>query len=518
MGKTAQREVVAAIDIGSNSIRLLVAQTNEGAGVKELDRLVVPVTIGRDTFSTGRISNAITRETVEVMRGFARTMKEYGVSRYSAIATSAVREALNRDTFLDTLQEASGLDIRAIEPIEETRLVHQVLRRAMGKAFDQPDRTILVLALGSGSAEISVFQGGDLILTETGRIGTLRLIETLASAASDRLLYQRLNTFVINVASALERVYRISGVDTLVVVNNELHELALRNRFSGVSKDGNLIRMRARAFESVSARVEATSASERSKRFNIGYDTAETLPAAIVATRAFLETTGAKSLVFPAVSVLDSLLMDVLRVGAPGRGDGEIEKDIVASAVAIGRKYRFDEAHSLHVEKLSLMLFDQLQQFCGMKPRQRLLLRIAAILHDIGLFISSRSHHKHSYYLVNESEILGISPEDRAIIAHTCRYHRRATPQVQHLEFWALPQSSRVAVTKIAAILRIADALDRNHNQEIISVKATPTESELVLEVKSRGDLLVDQWALENKADLFLEVFGLPVVLTRAGR
>ena len=479
-----QSEVVAAIDIGSNSIRLLVAQADSKGGVKELDRLVVPVMIGRDTFSSGRIGNAIMRETAEVLKGFARTMKEYGVTRYSAIATSAVREALNRDTFLDTVQTASGIDIRAIEPIEETRLVHQVIRRAMPDSFDKPGKTILVLALGAGSAEISVFQGGNLIMTETGRIGTLRLIETLASDASDRLLYQRLSTFVINVASTLERVHSISGVDTLVAVNNELYELLDHNNFKGVSGKGTLMRATRGAFERIAARVATTPASERSREFNIGYDTAETLPAAIVATKAFLETTSAKSLVFPSVSVLDSLLLDVIRGGAPGRADGEFEKDVVASAVAIGRKYHFDEPHSLHVAKLSLMLFDQLEQFCGMRPRYRVLLEVAGILHDIGLFISSRSHHKHSFYLVMQSEILGISPEDQAVIAQVCRYHRRATPQIQHLDFWALPQASRVAVTRIAAILRIADALDRNHNQEILSVKATPTEDELVLEVE----------------------------------
>jgi exopolyphosphatase/guanosine-5'-triphosphate,3'-diphosphate pyrophosphatase len=115
-----------------------------------------------------------------------------------------------------------------------------------------------------------------------------------------------------------------------------------------------------------------------------------------------------------------------------------------------------------------------------------------------------------------QSEILGISAENLRIIAEVCRYHRRATPQVGHTEYWALPQESRVAVSKIAAILRIADALDRNHSQEIVSVKTVPADDELVIEVKSRGDLLVDEWALDAKADLFREVFGLPVTLARS--
>lgn len=511
----ARTETVAAIDVGSNSLRLLVAQI-EGKKIKELDRLTVPVMIGRDTFSIGRISNATTRETAEVLKGFARVLKEYGVDRYRAIATTAVREAFNRDTFLDAVESASGLSLDVIEPIEETRLVHQVVRRTMGPAFSVPDRTILVLALGAGSSEITVFQGGRLIFTETGRFGTLRLIETLASAASDRLLYQRLSSFVLNVASTLERVHGVRGVDTFVVVNTDLYDLLDRNSWTGVTRQGKLFRVTRGAFRSLASRVTAATMDERAEKFRLGYDSAETIPAAIVAVESFLETTGARAITLPSVSVLDSLLMDVMRSARRGESDPQFERDITASAVSIGRKYRFDEAHSLHVEKLSLMLFDQLKEFCGLRGEYRLLLRVSAILHDIGMFISTRSHHKHSQYIIMNSEILGIAPEDHKVIGEVARYHRRATPRAQHVAYWALPQESRVAVSKIASILRIADALDRNHSQEIVSVKAVPMEEEVLLEVKSRGNLLVDEWALESKADLFRDIYGLPVVLARA--
>lgn len=512
----AKNDVVAAIDIGSNSVRLLVAQFSGKTETREIDRLVVPVMIGRDTFSVGRISNATAREIAEVLKGFARSMKEYGVSRYRAIATSAVREALNRDTFLDGVETASGLEIQVIEPIEETRLVHQVLRSVMRAAFERKGHTVLVLALGAGSAEITVFQGGKLIFTETGRIGTLRLMETLASAASDRLLYQRLSTFVINVANTLERVHRVSGIDTFVVVNGEAYELLARNRFPGVVQKGKLIAASRSAFEKVAARVAESSVDERVDKFHLGYDTAETVAAAMVVAKAFLDTTSARMVTLPSVSVLDSILMDVVRGATRGETDPEFEQDAVACAVSIGRKYHFDEAHSLHVEKLALMLFDKLESFCGMKKHYRLLLRLSAILHDIGIFVSTRSHHKHSQYLIMQSEILGVSTDDLRIVAEVSRYHRRATPRAQHLEYWALPQESRVAVSKIASILRIADALDRNHSQEIVSVVPVPREDEVLLEVASRGNLLVDEWALESKADLFREVFGLPVTLMRS--
>ena len=506
----AKNRVVAAIDIGSNSLRLLIAEARPRARLRELDRLVVPIMIGRDTFTSGRISNSTLREVQTVLKGFARKMKEYGVSSYRAIATSAVREALNRDTFLDSLQTASGLSIQVVEAIEETRLVHQVVARSLGPALKKPGKTLMLLALGAGSAEITVFKDGSLISTETGRIGTLRLVQTLASDASDRLLYQRLSAFVINVATTLERVHDIPRIDTLVTVNTELHELLDKASFRGVRRSDGLIRLSAPTFRSIARRVQSTPVERRVSRWHLGYDAAETLTPALIVVQSFLDTTSAREILVPHVSVLDSLLLDVLST-APS-----FEDEIVASALSIGRKYRFDEAHSLHVARLSLMLFDQLQSFCSLKPEYRLLLRISAVLHDIGIFVSSRSHHKHSEYLILQSEILGVSAEDLQIIAQVARYHRRATPRETHFAYWALPQPSRVAVSKIAAILRLADALDRNHSQEIVSVRALPADDELTLEVKSRGDLLVDEWALEAKADLFREVFGLPVTLSRA--
>ena len=346
-----QPKVVAAIDVGSHSLRLLVAEVAANGKVRQLDHLVVPVMIGRDTFSGGRISNATMREVAEVLKGFARTMKEYGVEHYRAIATSAVREALNRDTFLDGVQTASGLAIQAVEPIEETRLVHQVVRRSMGEAFSGSNRDIMILALGAGSAEITVFHEGKLIFTETGRIGTLRLLETLSSDASDRLLYQRLSTFVINVANTLERVHRLSGIDTLVVVNSELYELLERNKFAGVTRRDNLIEVKKGAFLRVAKRIAGTTIDERVEKFKLGYDSAETVTAAMIVTEAFLETTRSKEVAFPRVSVLDSLLLDVVEGAAPGEATPEFEEDVIASAAAIGRKYHYDEAHGRHVEK-----------------------------------------------------------------------------------------------------------------------------------------------------------------------
>jgi exopolyphosphatase/guanosine-5'-triphosphate,3'-diphosphate pyrophosphatase len=179
------------------------------------------------------------------------------------------------------------------------------------------------------------------------------------------------------------------------------------------------------------------------------------------------------------------------------------------------RGYHFDEAHSLHVTDLALQLFDQLQALHGLSPADRTLLRTSGILHDIGLYISARMHHKHSMYLVSHSECFGLTTEQMHLVSVICRYHRRATPRPQHLEYASLSRDNRLRVSKLAAILRMADSLDRSHDAAIRQVRCEVEENQLVLDVQTEADTVLDELSLANKADLFESLYGLPVVLRR---
>ena len=217
----------------------------------------------------------------------------------------------------------------------------------------------------------------------------------------------------------------------------------------------------------------------------------------------------------PEASLRAGLLIDLARGGTGGFE--ELRHQVLASALALGEKYNVDPRHAGHVAQLAVRLFDGTAAEHGLGERDRLLLEVAALLHDAGIYISLRGHHKHSLYLLSVSEIFGCSRDDMAIIANVARYHRRALPQKSHLPFMALDRGTRVRVGKLSAILRLANALDSDHLQKIRDVRLLPEDDTLVLEVEGAGDLTMERLASMARADLFTDLFGQRIVFREAG-
>ena len=196
----------------------------------------------------------------------------------------------------------------------------------------------------------------------------------------------------------------------------------------------------------------------------------------------------------------------------------DFEHQVLASAEALGHRYRFDRDHGHHVAMLATRLFDELRAEHGLGDRERLLLQVSALLHDVGIYVSLRAHHKHSQYILAASQIFGLSNEETAIVANIARYHRRATPQRSHLEYVALDRQDRVVVDKLAAILRVANSLDAEHLQKVTSVRVRRAEREWVLDIEGTGDLTMEVLAATARADMFSDTFGQDLVIRHGGR
>jgi exopolyphosphatase/guanosine-5'-triphosphate,3'-diphosphate pyrophosphatase len=191
-------------------------------------------------------------------------------------------------------------------------------------------------------------------------------------------------------------------------------------------------------------------------------------------------------------------------------------EQLAHSAATLGRKYHFDEKHSTHVADLSLMLFRALRADHGLGPQAEILLRTAGLLHDIGAFVSNNSHHKHSMYLILNSELFGLTRRDNTMVALIARYHRRSVPRLTHPEYAALDRDSRLVVAKLAAILRVADAMDRSHLQHIRDITCSREERRFVLTVPDVEDVTLERLAVKEKGTLFESIFGLQVILRTA--
>jgi exopolyphosphatase/guanosine-5'-triphosphate,3'-diphosphate pyrophosphatase len=243
---------------------------------------------------------------------------------------------------------------------------------------------------------------------------------------------------------------------------------------------------------------------------------AETLVPTLLAYRELLVETGADQIVVPDASLCAGMLLDMERRD-DGQGIEDFRRQVLASANALGEKYRYDAPHGRAVASLATRIFDQMRTEHGLEGRHRLLLEVAALLHDVGIYVNLKGHHKHTEYILSVSEVFGLSRDDMAIVANVARYHRRATPQKSHLPYMALDRETRVEVNKLAAILRLANALDADHLQKIKEVRLLFEEGTWVLEVQGAGDLTMERLAALARSDFLTDVFGRRLAFREAG-
>jgi exopolyphosphatase/guanosine-5'-triphosphate,3'-diphosphate pyrophosphatase len=265
-------------------------------------------------------------------------------------------------------------------------------------------------------------------------------------------------------------------------------------------------------FDKLVDRCGRSTAEDLSKRYGIPFAEAETINPALLVYQNLLRLTQATQMIVSDVSMRDGLLLELARA-VTGREDRSLLEGVIHSAASIAQKYHADARHAQIVTDLAVRLFDELRAEHGLNDRHRLLLEVAGLLHEIGQFVSSRSHHKHSYYLIANSEIFGLNRDEISIVALVARYHRRSGPKPSHQEYMALSRETRVTVNKLAALLRVADALARGHVRNARDLRFERQGDDLIICVPGVADLLLEERALEAKGDLFEDIYGLKVRL-----
>jgi exopolyphosphatase/guanosine-5'-triphosphate,3'-diphosphate pyrophosphatase len=266
------------------------------------------------------------------------------------------------------------------------------------------------------------------------------------------------------------------------------------------------------ALEKLTNKVLALSEDQLIRKYHLAFTDAETLGPALLAYVLLARAFALKTIYVSNVNLRDGLFRDAATKGA---WTADFANQIIRSALDLGKKFSFDEAHGQHVAKLSKTLFAELKDEHQLGQRYELILYLAGLLHEIGLFVSASSHHKHSMYLINNSELFGLSKRDLLLVALVARYHRRASPKPNHPGYGTLDRESRIAVSKMAAMLRVADALDRSHSQRVQEIHCEREDGRLVISTPRVADLSLEQLALKQKGSLFTSVFGLKVQLRR---
>ena len=496
---------VAVIDVGASAVRLVIAEVSPHRSPVVLEEASRAVPLGKDSFASGRIGAATIEAALRALDGFRRMMDGYAVAEYRAVATSAVREATNADTFLDRVRVRTGLQLEVIDGTEESRLTYLAVRHRLKghPALDGPHA--LLVEVGGGSADLTFLDGDRPKYSGVYPLGAIRMRQSLAGWHGSHDQRMRLLTrHITNVVGDIEGEMPLATARHMIALGNDIRFAA--SRILETHEDG-VHEVPREAFLAFCATVERWDEETLIERYRLGQVDAETLVPALLVYRSLLLATGAPTVTVPDVSLRVGLLVDLARAGdAPELADFSLQ--VLASAEALGEKYRYDAAHARQVARLAGRLFDELQEEHGLKARDRLLLEVAALLHDIGVFVSLRAHHKHSQYLLSATEIFGLSTDDMALVSNVARYHRRGLPQKSHLPYMALDREDRVRVNKLAALLRVANALDAEHMQKVSDLRVVREGETWALSVEGTGDLTMERLAATSRADLFAQVFG----------
>jgi exopolyphosphatase/guanosine-5'-triphosphate,3'-diphosphate pyrophosphatase len=516
---TVGRPIVAVIDIGSSAMRMVVAEVGPKMEIRYLENLQKPVRFGKDVFATGRLSSEALREALGILRDFRRVLEEYGVSKVQAVATSAVREAANRDNFLDRIYVQAGIDVEVIEGAEQNRLELIAVEHALEGKIDLSTRSCLILEVGSGSTELIRLHHGRVEATRTLSLGSARLPDPIAIGRSTPQVIQRtVKRVVHDMVAQAEEEFRFTQIDTFIAVGADVRFAAHRLEESGPAGDERHHVLPKATFVDFVMKLAKTPPEDLSAQFGLPYLQAETLFPALLIYVSFLAETPAENLIVPLVSIRDGILLEAAQM-LSGYRRTDVSRQVLHSAHHLGEKYSYDKPHAVHVAGLAVKLFDALKEEHGMGSRERLLLEVAAIVHDIGVYVSPMSHHKHGSYLIDAAEIFGLRRTDKAVVSNVVRYHRRSGPKPTHVAYMSLPKSERAVVSKLAALLRVADALDRNRQQRIRAFTLERSEEACTICVpEDAGDISLDKAALESKGNLFSDVFGLRLHLVQGAQ
>ena len=503
----------AVIDVGSTSIRMVVAQIDGDLGIQPLDTLNQSVTIGSDTFSRGQISVGTTEDWVKVLRNFSTVLKGYNIDLrrdVRAVATSAVREARNRNEFLDRIYMATGINVEVIEGTEVNRLTFLGIQPLLRSHAVLQSGRLLVAEVGGGSTELLGLEDGRVSFAHTYRMGSFRLRETLEALHAPETSQQKVLETEIDsgVRQFREAVGTSQKKPKLLLMGGEARFAA-----TWILKEADINRLHPLKVTDLAAlgrRVMNMEAENIAKKYHLAYEEAETLGPALQIYLRLADAFNLKKLYVCGVTLREGLLAEAASGSA---WTEDFVEQILHSIREIGRRYHVDEAHAACVTENALSLFHALRDEHKLGYHQQVILAVAAQLHDIGMFIGSSSHHKHSKYIIENCDIFGLGEEDIKLVALITRYHRRALPRPGHTDYNALTREDRLVVNKLSAILRVADALDRSHTQSLRNPTIRLSESRLVIEVPAGSEVSAEKRALAMKGQMFEQVYGKSVAL-----
>ena len=509
---------IAAIDIGTNSVHMIVVNVRPDLSFEVVDREKAMVRLGAGGLNGRALTSEAMTSALQALSTFKRLAASHAVDEILAAATSATREARNGGEFLARVERETGIRARVISGAEEARLIHQ----AAVYGVDVAGGRAVVIDIGGGSVEITHGSATAISAARSFKIGAIRLTEEFVKSdpLSDRD-ERRISKRVLDeidrhceqiVAAGFDRVIGTSG--TILSIGT-VAATAARGETPDEIRN---LRIPAKQIRRVRKQVTALNLEDRLTIPGLDPRRADLVVAGAVLLDTIIRRLGAEELTLCDLALREGLVLDYIRRNRKQIAQVENIPDVRRrSTLELSERCNYNADHSRQVIRLSLALFDQTRAIHGLTEREREWLEYAALMHDLGGHISYTRHHKHSYYLIKNGDLRGFSPDEIEVIALVARYHRRGTPRRSHDEYSRLSSSLRKSVRTLASILRVAESLDRSHAQPISGLELTDRGEDFTLTLHTSGDAELEMWATSRHLEPFEELIGRSVRVEMAG-
>ncbi|MBR2766175.1 MAG: exopolyphosphatase [Blautia sp.] len=501
----------AAIDVGSYEISMKIFELAKKTQYREVNDVRYRIELGAESYSVGMLSMETVDKICEILEDFKRIMKEFGVTEYRACSTSVFRELKNPTVIAEQIFVRTGVHIDILSNAEQHFLGYKSIAAIESGFKKMIQKGTAILDVGGGSLQVSLFDKDALVLTQNLKMGSMRIRERLRELEKTTRHYDELiEQFIRNDLDTFQRLYlKDREIQNVILMGDFLTDTIFKNDLTDqiITRQEFMHR-----YEETVGKPETVLARE----MDIDPEMASMIVPTMVIIRSFIGIFNAESLWAPGVSLMDGMTYDYAEKNKLIKSAHDFENDILVASRNIAKRYSSGKNHIQGTTALALAIFDGMKKVHGLGQRERLLLRIAVQLHDCGKYISISDVAECSYHIIMSTEIIGLSTAERHIIADVVRYNN--TPFIFSRVFegnLGVDQGRSLLIAKLAAILRLANAMDRSHYQKVKGLKAVLKDRELQVVVDSDEDISLELGLLSDKVKFFEDVFGIRLVLRR---
>lgn len=503
----------AAINVGSFELTMKIFEFPGKNVMRQIDYIRQRIDLGSDTYSHGKISNEKIDELCRTLKEFADIMKTYKVEAYQAYGTSAIRETDNAIIILDQIEQRTGIHIEVLSNSEQRFLDYKsIASKEEGFRKIIEEKTAIV-DIGGGSIQISLFDNDTLVSTQNLRLGVLRIQERLNHLnARSTQMESLIDEMVTASLAAYKKLYlKDREIQNIIIVDDYISSWAIRR----TRKEGTRAVASATDCEGFVEFLHTRNLTDIALSMDIPEEKAVLLYISAVLVRRIVRLTGAQRIWAPGVTLCDGIAYDYGEKKKLLKGEHNFEKDIIACAMNISKRYMGSKKHAEALEKISLTIFDSTKKIHGLGKRERLYLQIAVLLHDCGKYITLVNVGEASYSIIMATEIIGLSHIEREIIANVVRYNYEEFTYYARMKDsgFTLGRKAYLLVAKLTALLRLANDLNRGQKQKFKEVKAVLRDDQLLLTVETVEDITLEKGLFHDRAMFFQEVFSVQPVL-----